>query len=171
MYQDYNGENRFHLYKLTSEDLQRDLRPNQLVKQNLDSEFWQNPPVADEGRALSNAEAGIAVRKDKKQVQYQPYTEGLPLPSSTLREALIQSREFKRQMRQKKVDYYMEVQRRQERARQMLVEKGKLDKDGAAISPRPDALGTAFLTEHNELISINSDQRSRDLSKRNIFSA
>lgn len=119
-----------------------------LLKTNLNDEFWQNPPLVDEGKALPNAEAGITVRKDKKLIEFTPYTEGLQLKSSTLREALLQSRDFKKQMHQKKLDYYDELKRRQERARQVLLEKGRQDRDRARATPSPDALGAVFMTEH-----------------------
>lgn len=170
-YYDFNGDNKFNLYKLTSEDLQRDLRPNMLLKNNLKDEFWQNPPLVDEGRALPNSEAGITVRKDKKLIEFQPYTEGLQLKSSTLREALLHSRDFKKQMHQKKLDYYDELKRRQERARQVLIEKGKLDRDRARAVTSHDAVEATFITEHKGQHAINAELRTRDPLRSNVHTA
>ena len=62
-YTNYNKDNRYMMYKLKVEDLRKDYRPTNLLKEQLENDFFINPPTQDEGNALCNKEAGVTIDK------------------------------------------------------------------------------------------------------------
>jgi len=49
-------------------DLRKDCRPNTLLKEQLETEFFTNIPVTDEGQTLNNKDAGITISHINKEL-------------------------------------------------------------------------------------------------------
>jgi hypothetical protein len=85
----------------------------------LNHDFFQNPPLVDEGLCMPNKEAGLRIDKTKKELIMDKLHNGLFIKKPTLREQLIDVKDYTKGLRSRKHEYIMEIKRKHEINRMM----------------------------------------------------